>query len=140
MKIIPNSAVAIDRKGEAQPFRSKVDGFLPLSRHRSAVLGEDTKPHANDVRERKNDFEISQSESFAASGFRLASDIFGLTAESGIMLTRNLAAIAACLALCVLLAACSADLSLPDANRASDPVTFGPEQRLGDNEKNPSTP
>ena len=57
-----------------------------------------------------------------------------------IMLTRNFAGIAACLALSMILAACSADLSLPDANRASNPLTFGPEQRLGDNEKNPSTP
>ena len=48
-----NSAVAIDRKLEAQPLRSEVDGFLLLSRHRSTVLGEDTKPHSNDVRERK---------------------------------------------------------------------------------------
>ena len=55
-------------------------------------------------------------------------------------LTRNSAAIVACLALCMILAACSADLSLPDTNRASAPLIFGPEQRLGDNEKNPSTP
>ena len=34
----PDSAVAIDRKREAQSFRSEVDGLLPLSRHRSAVL------------------------------------------------------------------------------------------------------
>jgi len=40
----------------------------------------------------------------------------------------------------MILAACSADLSLPDPNRASNPLIFGPEQRLGDNEKNPSTP
>jgi len=40
----------------------------------------------------------------------------------------------------MILAACSADLSLADANHVSDPLTFGPEQRLGDNEKNPSTP
>jgi len=78
-----DSAVAIDRKCEAQPFRSKVDGVLPLSRRRSTVLGEDTKPHSNDVRERKNDFEVSQSDAFAAPGFRLAPGIFGLTAESG---------------------------------------------------------
>jgi hypothetical protein len=26
----PDSAVALDRKREAQPFRSEVDGFLPL--------------------------------------------------------------------------------------------------------------
>src|SRR5262249_47134796 len=35
------------------PLRSKVDGFLPLTRYRSTVLGEDTKPHGNDVRECK---------------------------------------------------------------------------------------
>src|SRR5262245_48011616 len=57
-----------------------------------------------------------------------------------IMSTRNFAGIDVCLALSMILAACSADLSLPDANHASNPLTFGPEQRLGDNEKNPSTP
>jgi hypothetical protein len=45
-----DSAVAIDRKREAQPFRSEVDGFLPLSKHRSAVLGGDVKPYRNGVR------------------------------------------------------------------------------------------
>src|SRR5262249_7717856 len=48
-----DSAVAIDRKREAQPFRSKVDGFLALSRHRSAVAGGDFKLHRNNVREHK---------------------------------------------------------------------------------------
>jgi len=72
----PDSAVAINRNREAQPFRSEVDGFVPLSRHRSTVLEEDTTPHSNDVRECKNDFETSQSDAFAASGFHLASDIF----------------------------------------------------------------
>ena len=47
------------------------------------MLGDDSKPHGNDVRERKNHFETSQSDAFAASGFRLAPDIFVLTAESG---------------------------------------------------------
>src|SRR5262245_33856646 len=41
------------QRREAQPFRSEVDGFLPLSRHRSAVLRGEVKPHSNDVRERK---------------------------------------------------------------------------------------
>ena len=50
---------------------------------------------------------------------------------------RTLAAIAV---FCFVLPACSADLSLPDTNRGSGPLIFGPEQRLGDNEKNPSTP
>ena len=53
----PDSAVGID-KTRAQPFRSEVDGFLPLSRHRLAVLREQVKPHSNKggsnaVRERK---------------------------------------------------------------------------------------
>jgi len=41
------------RKKAAQSFRSEVDGFLPLSRHRSAVLRGNDKPQRNDVRERK---------------------------------------------------------------------------------------
>jgi hypothetical protein len=54
--------------------------------------------------------------------------------------TRSFAVIAVYLSLCLVLAACSADLRSPDTNRAFAPLTFGPEQRLGDNEKNPSTP
>jgi len=34
----PDSAVAIAGKREAQSFRNEVDGFVPLSRHRLAVL------------------------------------------------------------------------------------------------------
>jgi len=49
----PDCAVAIDTKRETEPLRSKVDGFLPLTRYRSTVLGEDTKSHSNDVRECK---------------------------------------------------------------------------------------
>src|SRR5215475_10415681 len=59
-----------------------VTGFL---KHRSLDTYELlNKPHSNDVRECKNDLATSQSDAFAASGFRLASDIFGLTAESGL--------------------------------------------------------
>jgi hypothetical protein len=72
----PDCAVAINRKREAQSLRSKVDGFLPLSRHRSTVLGDNFKPHGNDVREGKNHVEPSQSDAFAASGFRLAPGSF----------------------------------------------------------------
>ena len=54
--------------------------------------------------------------------------------------TRSFAVIAVYLSLCLVLAACGADLRSPDTNRASAPLTFGPEQRLGDNEKHPSTP
>src|SRR5262245_14906981 len=54
----PDSAGAIYRKREAQPFRSKIDGFLPLSRHRSAVLREEVEPRSNDVRECKMTLEL----------------------------------------------------------------------------------
>jgi hypothetical protein len=47
----PDSAVAIDRNREAQPFRSKVDGFVPLSNLRSAVLRADID--RNDLRKAK---------------------------------------------------------------------------------------
>ena len=54
--------------------------------------------------------------------------------------TRNFMVIAFHLNLCLVLAACSAVLRSPESNRGSAPLSFGPEQRLGDNEKNPSTP
>jgi hypothetical protein len=34
----PDFAVGVDRKREAQSFRSKVDKFVPLRIHRSALL------------------------------------------------------------------------------------------------------
>jgi hypothetical protein len=54
--------------------------------------------------------------------------------------TRTFAVSAVHLSLCLVLAACSADLRSPESNRDSAPLSFGPKQRLGDNEKNPSTP
>jgi hypothetical protein len=42
--------------------------------------------------------------------------------------------------LCLALAACSSDLVRSRTPRSSNELTFGPEQRLGNNEKNPSTP
>jgi hypothetical protein len=51
--IEPGFRSVVERRREAQSFRSEVDGVLPLRRHRSAVLGGDDKPHRNDVRERK---------------------------------------------------------------------------------------
>jgi hypothetical protein len=57
-EFIPDSAVAIDRKREAQPFRSKVDGFVPLSRHRSAVLRADVELDRNDLRELKKTLKL----------------------------------------------------------------------------------
>src|SRR5262249_10724971 len=74
----PDSAAPIDRKCETEPLRSKVDGFLPLTRYRSTVLGEDTKPHSNDVRECKMTLKLHSRTPFAASGLRLAPGGFGL--------------------------------------------------------------
>jgi hypothetical protein len=37
-RLNPDSAVAVDRKREAEPFHSKVDGLLPPSSYRSAVV------------------------------------------------------------------------------------------------------
>ena len=76
--LIPDSAVAIDKKREAQPFRSEVDGFLPLSRHRSAVLRGDVEPHRQRRAKAQNDFETSQSDAFAAPGFHRASGNCGI--------------------------------------------------------------
>jgi hypothetical protein len=42
-----------NRKREAQPFRSKIDGLLPLSKHRAAVLRRNVKARNNEVRKRK---------------------------------------------------------------------------------------
>ena len=82
----PDSAVAIDKKREAQSFCSKVDRFVPLRRHRSAVLGGDVKLHRNGLGEGQNDFDTSESDAFAAPGLHLVSGKFGLTAESGFKL------------------------------------------------------
>ena len=41
---------------------------------------------------------------------------------------------------CLILAGCSADLSLPDSKPDSATPNFGSEQRLGHNEKNPAAP
>jgi hypothetical protein len=49
----PDSAVALSRKREAEPFRSKVDGFLPLCRYLSAVLGWNVKARDSEVRKRE---------------------------------------------------------------------------------------
>jgi hypothetical protein len=54
--------------------------------------------------------------------------------------TRSFAVIAVYLSLCLVLAACITDLRPPVSNPGSASLSFEPEQRLGDNEKNPSTP
>jgi len=45
----PNSAVAIDGKREVQSLRNEVDGFLLLSKHRSAVLRRLVEFRSNDL-------------------------------------------------------------------------------------------
>jgi hypothetical protein len=54
----PDSAVAIDRKREPQSFRSEVDGFVPLSRYRSAVMRGDVELDRNDLRERNTTLKL----------------------------------------------------------------------------------
>ena len=54
--------------------------------------------------------------------------------------TRIPATIAVSLTFCLMLFACSSDLVVPGNARRPAQVSFGPEQRLGNNEKNPSTP
>ena len=72
------------QRREAQPFRSEVDGFLPRGRHRSAVLRGQVRPHSNDVRECKMTLKFHSRTPSLLQDLRLASGIFGLTAESGI--------------------------------------------------------
>ena len=55
-------------------------------------------------------------------------------------LSRALALPIARVALCLALAACSLDLAGSRTPRSSNEISFGPEQGLGDNERNPSTP
>ena len=57
-----------------------------------------------------------------------------------IYLTRNLTSLTLGLILCLALAACGLDLIAPGGADRSKPLSFGPEQGLGHNEKNPSTP
>jgi hypothetical protein len=72
-RLIPDSAVAIDGKREARSFRNEVDGFVPLSRHRSAVLRRAVELHRNDLTKSQKDIETSESDAFAAPGLHLAS-------------------------------------------------------------------
>jgi hypothetical protein len=53
-----SSRIQFDGKREAQPFRSKVDGFVPLSGHRSAVLRADLELDRNDLREPKKTLKL----------------------------------------------------------------------------------
>jgi hypothetical protein len=57
-----------------------------------------------------------------------------------ISLTRNLTSLTLAFILYLTLGACSSDLVAPGGAGRPAPLNFGPEQRLGHNEKNPSTP
>src|SRR4029450_2293842 len=78
----PDSAVEIDRDARHNPSAAKSMGFC---------LGVDIAQRCFEGRlacwqrraRAQNDFEIAQSDAFAAPGLHLASGIFGLTAESG---------------------------------------------------------
>jgi len=83
LQLNPDSAVAIDGKHEARSFRNKVDGFVPLSSHRSAVLRRAAELHRNDLTS-QNDVETSESDAFAAPGLHLVPSGCRLTAESGL--------------------------------------------------------
>jgi hypothetical protein len=65
----PDSAVTVDRKREAQPFRSEVDGFLSLSMHRLAVLRGTVKPHNNGVRKSKMTLRLQNRTPSLLQGF-----------------------------------------------------------------------
>jgi hypothetical protein len=67
----------LDRKCEAQSFRSEVDGFVPLSQRSLSGASTDRLSLIATSCESGNHFEISQSDAFAAPGFHLASGIFG---------------------------------------------------------------
>src|SRR5262245_49692573 len=56
------------------------------------------------------------------------------------LFSRTISLVAIHLAFCLVLGACSADLSLPDSKPDSATLNFGSEQRLGHNEKNPAAP
>jgi len=72
-----------------QSFRSKVDGFVSLSKQRSTVLRRDVELHQTDSSKTQNDVETSESDAFAAPGLHLAPAGFGLTAESGLNEAKN---------------------------------------------------
>jgi len=54
--------------------------------------------------------------------------------------TRTFARFAVPIACCLMLTACGSDLAAPRGPNRSDRLTFGPEQQLGNMERNPSTP
>jgi hypothetical protein len=56
------------------------------------------------------------------------------------LFSRTIALVVIHLAFCLVLAACSGDLSLPDSKPGSATLNFGSEQRVGHNEKNPAAP
>ena len=71
-------------KREAQSFRSEVDGFVPLSRYRSAVLRRDVEFHRNDLTKVKMMLKLQSRTPSLLQDCTSLPARFGLTAESGI--------------------------------------------------------
>jgi hypothetical protein len=69
---------------EEQTFRSEVNGFLPLSEHRSSVVQMKSKTYNGEVRSSKKDFETLQLGAFATPGLFHAHGPVGLTAKFGL--------------------------------------------------------
>ena len=80
----PDSAVAIDGKREARSFRNEVDGFVPLSRDRSAVLRRAAELHRNDLTKAKMMLKLQSRTSSLLQDCTSLHRGFRLTAESGL--------------------------------------------------------
>ena len=79
----PDSAVAIDGKREARSFRNEVDGFVPLSRDRSAVLRRAIELHRNDLIKDKTMLKLQSRTPSLLHDCTSLPRGFCLTAESG---------------------------------------------------------
>ena len=82
---MPDSAVAIDGKREARSFRNEVDGFVPLSRDRSAVLRRAAELHRNDLMKAKMILNLQSRTSSLLQDCTSLPSGFPLTAESGLI-------------------------------------------------------
>jgi hypothetical protein len=87
----PNSAVAAETMSKEQTFRSEVNGSLPLSEHRSSVVQMKSKTYNGEVRSSEKDFETLQLGDFATPSLLLARGPVGLTTESEMSHSGNLA-------------------------------------------------
>ena len=78
---------------EEQTFRSKVNGSLPPSGHRSSVGQDEARTYNGEALSSEKDFETLQLGAFATPGLLLARGPVGLTAESGLSSSRRRSAI-----------------------------------------------